>query len=171
MSMQHLDQGLHNINTEHNEGGTMTDSEWWTYIDNCLAKSITNYGAITDIINGHKQPVFIDLIIKLTIARAYCNSRTSRIVTAQKILSVAEDLISKVKNWAYPLQIVGDKAEIRESSVSIPVEILEQKLLLHQGLLMLCFNKHPEARECFIKCLNCKTIYDARIRKECVEQL
>ena len=109
----------------------MTDSEWWSYIDNCLSKSITNYGAIREPIDGHKQPVFIDLIIKLTIARAYCNSRTSRIVTALKILSVAEDLINKVKNPTYPLQIVGDKEEIRERSACIPVEILEQKLYLH----------------------------------------
>lgn len=84
---------------------------------------------------------------------------------------MAEDLISKVKDPRYPLSIVSDKQEIRESAANIPIEILEQKLLMHQGLLLLCFSKHAEARERFIKCLNCNTIYDARIRKECVEQL
>ena len=66
---------------------------------------------------------------------------------------------------------MDDTKEIRESAVNIPIEILEQKLQLHQGLLMLSFNKPAEARECFIKCLNCSSLYDARIRKECVEQL
>ena len=53
---------------------TMTsDVEWWAFVDNCLIKAIQNYKEITMEINGHRQPVFIDLIIKLTIARSYAN--------------------------------------------------------------------------------------------------
>ena len=50
-----------------------SDVEWWAFVDNCLIKAIQNYKEITMEINGHKQPVFIDLIIKLTIARSYAN--------------------------------------------------------------------------------------------------
>ena len=84
---------------------------------------------------------------------------------------MAEDLIKKIKDKDYPLTIVSDKKPIRESAFSIPIDILEQKLRLHQGLLMLSFNKPIEARDCFITCLNIGHDYDVRVRKECVEQL
>ena len=50
----------------------------------------------------------MDLIIKLTICRAYTNKAINRYVTAQKILKVAEDLVDKVKDPDHPLVIVED---------------------------------------------------------------
>ena len=149
----------------------MTDVEWWSYVDSCFSRAIHNYQQITEEVAGYKQPVFIDLIIKLTIARAYANKQTNRILTAAKILAVAEGLINKVKDEDCPLSIVSDALAIRESAFEVPIEILEQKLLLHRGLLMLSFNKPFDARQCFIDCLNVGPNYDVRIRKECVEQL
>ena len=60
----------------------MTDVEWWSYVDSCFTKAIQNYKEIQTRVDGHKQPVFIDIIIKLTIARAYANKQTNRIITA-----------------------------------------------------------------------------------------
>lgn len=48
------------------------DGDWWQFVDKTLMVAITNYESITKVnSNGHKQPIFIDLIIKLKICRAY----------------------------------------------------------------------------------------------------
>lgn len=61
----------------------------------------------------------------------------------------------------------------RQEAPVIPLEILEQKYFMHKGLLMISFNRdqNREAKDSFIKALNIKPIYDARIKKFCVEQL
>ena len=59
-----------------------TEIDWWVYVDNCLTKAIQNYNSITTKRNGHNQPIFIDLIIKLTICRAFANAKTMRFMTA-----------------------------------------------------------------------------------------
>jgi hypothetical protein len=46
------------------------------------------------ICHGHpKQPIFIDLIIKIMLCRAYVNVMDRKIITSEKILSHSESLI------------------------------------------------------------------------------
>lgn len=149
-----------------------TEVEWWTYVDNCLTKAIQNYNQIPlDPDVPKSQPLFIDLIIKLTICRAYANKQTNRFVTAQKILVVAAELIEKIKDPRHPLTIVPDSEARREGAYQIPLDVLEQKLMLHRGFVCVDFNRRTEAKQLFVDCLNVGKFYDVRIRRECVEQL
>ena len=159
--------------TELLMGETRMRSElsWWNYVDENLQQAIRNY---TDIKkkskNGKGQPVFMDLIIKLTICRAYTNKAINRYVTAQKILKVAEDLVEKVKDPDHPLVIVEDDDENQRAGAEvIPIEILEQKLILTRGLVCVEFHMKNEAKRHFMNCLNSGHQYDVRVRKECVE--
>ena len=147
-----------------------TEVEWWTNVDNCLTKAIQNYKEIPkDPDDPRSQPLFIDLIIKLTICRAYANKQTNRFVTAQKILVVAAELIEKIKDPNHPLTIIADSDPGREGAYQIPLDVLEQKLMLHRGFVCVDFNRRTEAKQLFVDCLNVGKFYDVRIRKECVE--
>ena len=59
----------------------------------------------------------------------------------------------------------------RECSFAIPVDILEQKLLLHKGLVMVSQGELNQAKQIFIICINLGKSYDPRIHKECATQL
>ena len=95
-------------------------------------------------------------------------------MTAQKILQVAEDLLDKLKDPDHPLKLIGENDSEyyrREGAFEIPIEILEQKLILMRGLVCADFHLRTSAKKHFINCLNSGKHYDVRIRKECVEQL
>ena len=47
-----------------------------------------------------------------------------------------------------------DSRSIREGSFAISIEVLEQKLLLHQGLVMVSQGHYNEAKNSFIECIN-----------------
>ena len=55
---------------------------------------------------------------------------------------------------------------IREGAFAIPVDILEQKLLLHKGLVLVAQGETTQAQACFEKCINTGRVYDPRIRLE-----
>ena len=85
---------------------------------------------------------------------------------------MAEDLVDKVKDPDHPLVIVEDDDENQRAGAEvIPIEILEQKLILTRGLVCIEFHMKREAKHHFIDCLNSGHQYDVRVRKECVEQL
>ena len=44
-----------------------------------------------------KQPIFIDLIIKIILCRVYVNVRDRKLLTAEKILGNAEHLLRHVE--------------------------------------------------------------------------
>ena len=69
------------------------------------------------------------------MVRVQVNVKSSKLLTAKKILGVAEVLINKLKDPKHPLSIVCDEELMREGSFSSDVDILEQRLLLNQGLL------------------------------------
>ena len=72
------------------------------------------------------------------------------------------------------LLIMDDKNEevhFREGAFMIPIDILEQKLLLHQGLVSLSQGEDAQAKVSFVKCINTGKVYCPRIRCECVNQL
>ena len=48
------------------------DGDWWQFVDKTLMVAISNYESIKKVnVHGRTQPIFIDLIIKLKICRAY----------------------------------------------------------------------------------------------------
>lgn len=59
-----------------------SDLEWWSYVDENLSQAVMNYSKIKVTKNDHEQPLFIDLIISLTICRAYANKEINRYLTA-----------------------------------------------------------------------------------------
>ena len=73
-----------------------------------------------------------------------------------------------------PLEIMDDKerkvgeSNYREGAFAIPIDILEQKLLLQRGLIMISQGEYESAKDCFVKCINTGKQYDPRIRQECV---
>lgn len=51
----------------------------------------------------------------------------------------------------------------REGSFAIPIDILEQKLLLHKGLVMVSQGEYNMAKDVFVNCINTGNQYDPRI--------
>ena len=73
-----------------------TDADWWQFVDTTLAQAIKNYeDRDLSVRNDHgvSQPIFIDLIIKLKICRAYSNNMNQKPLTAHRYLKEAADLI------------------------------------------------------------------------------
>ena len=62
----------------------------WQIIDNELKEALRGYNSIRvpidPYISNKKQPLFIDLIIKITICCAYANLNNKKILTAEKVL-------------------------------------------------------------------------------------
>ncbi len=63
-----------------------------------MRDSIEDYKQLTEMINGEKVTIFLDIIIRLTICRAYANSQARRFVTAEKLLNFGEKMINMVRN-------------------------------------------------------------------------
>jgi hypothetical protein len=87
-----------------------------------------------------RQPLFMDLIIKITICRAFANLNNKKILTAEKILEQARTLINFIETGR--IKIVTD---FRDEVSIIPLDILKQKYLLHKGFLMVALNKDQDA--------------------------
>ena len=101
-----------------------------------------------DGISGKKQPLFIDLIIKITICRAYANLKNKKILTSEKLLESARSLINLVEKGRIKVLTDG-----REDAPIAPIEILKQKYLLNKGYLMMALNKDQDACRCFTHCM------------------
>ena len=107
----------------------------------CMSKSY--YAA-----NYSKTPIFYDLIIRLVIARGYAHNMDRKLLTAEKVLQTATDLIKASKS----LENSVNRSH-REGAPFIPLEILEQKCLLHRGLLALTFEDEDKAKQHFEECI------------------
>ena len=53
----------------------------------------------------------------------------------------------------------------------IPLDVLEQKVYFKQGMLQKSLNINNEAIPLFLQSINCGTLFDARVKKACTEQL
>ena len=53
----------------------------------------------------------------------------------------------------------------------MPLDILQQKINLKQGLLLKEMNRHEEATNVLRRCLDEGEIFDARVRVECIQTL
>ena len=120
----------------------------WQIIDNELKEALKGYNSIRvpidPYISNKKQPLFIDLIIKITICCAYANLNNKKILTAEKVLESTRQLIGFIEDGKLILTSEG-----REEAPIIPLDILKQKYLLHKGLLLRNLNKDQDAARCF----------------------
>jgi len=116
-----------------------------------------------------QQPLFIDLIIKITIIRAYANLQNKKLLTAEKLLEFAKLMITLLDK-SEDIEIQDDLVE-REYADIIPLDVLKQKYLLNSGILFIALNQDKTACRHFTDCLKTGEIYDPRIRRDCVIQL
>jgi hypothetical protein len=91
----------------------------------------------------HRQPIFIDLIIKIMLCRVYANVMDRKLLTAEKILGNAEALLSQVEEGKY-LKIVT-YPKVRAESKFYHLDILRKKFLLQKGILLFSLNKELDA--------------------------
>ena len=211
-----------------------SEMDWWQFVDRTLAQAIDNYrdeGLLKENQKGVKQPIFIDLIIKLEICRAFVSNVLQKPLTAHRYLKSAENKIITIREFmprnddsdedeapflhqasslmfealandeadkkhssyrrAMPktsaLFIMNDKEQMRgdctaagrtslapgsrnslhenfrEGSFAIPIDILEQKVLLHRGLVLLSQGEYEMAKDIFVRCINTGNLYDPRI--------
>jgi hypothetical protein len=64
--------------------------------------------------------LFIDLIIKITVCRAYANLNNKKILTAEKILESTRSLINFIEKGKIKIM-----TEYREEAPVIPLDILK----------------------------------------------
>ena len=65
------------IDTKGYRSRKANEHDWWQFVDTILAQAIKNYEERDLMVKndyGVLQPIFIDLIIKLKICRAYSNN-------------------------------------------------------------------------------------------------
>lgn len=136
----------------------------WHKVDAWLRKAIEGYNNIKK--KEEKYPLFLDLIVKITICRAHANNKNRKLLTSEKILEQAKTLISFIQKNNIQLH-----SEEREEAPVIELDILKQKYLLQKGLLLISLNKDKDACRYFTKCIRVGKHYDPRIRRECVVQL
>jgi hypothetical protein len=115
------------------------------------------------------QPIFIDIIIKVMLCRVYTNLMDRKLLTAEKILDNAENLIKYVEAGS-KLQIV-DAPKLRGECASIHIEILEKKCFLQKGILSVALNKDLEAQDHFLDGMRAGITMDPRIKREFLEQM
>ena len=71
----------------------------WDSVDDLLQDAITLYCDIRfKKRSGAWQPVFIDLIIRLIIARSFVANKNNRPLSAHRILDRAENLLNMVRS-------------------------------------------------------------------------
>ena len=136
----------------------------WQLVDYELRQAMERYNEIrieSDDGSGKKQPLFIDLIIKITVCRAYANLNNKKILTAEKILESTRSLINFIEKGR--IQIMTEE---REEAPVISIEILKQKYLLHKGYLMIALNKDQDACRCFTHCMVRTILYFKILTRE-----
>jgi hypothetical protein len=108
-----------------------TPTKAWNFIDNELNEASNIYADL--LTEDGSQAIYIDLIIKLQIARAYVGGQNQSVLTAKKILDYSQTLINMFNEAGSGLQVITDPKERLDAPV-FPVDRLQQKLLLQQGL-------------------------------------
>ena len=82
---------------------------------------------------GLAQPIFIDLIIRLLLAKSHILSIQNKPIKAVNLLNKAEKKIRKIGN--NQIQIISHDMypELRPDTFCYPLEILQQKYLMQRG--------------------------------------
>jgi len=87
------------------------------------------------------------------IARGYAHNMDRKLLTAERVLRQAAELIKTVARARISID-----PSVREGAPIIPLEILKQKYLFHRGLLALTFEDEEKAIKKFEKCITTGTI-------------
>ena len=125
----------------YKEGGKKDKQLNWQKVDAWLRKAIELYQKIQ--VAGQRydpneqQPLFIDLIIKITIIRSYANLQNQKLLTSEKLLEFAKVMITLLEKG--DIEIMDDLVE-REYAEVIPLDILKQKYLLNSATLFIALN-------------------------------
>ena len=72
----------------------MTNSQFWSDTDDELDYAMNLYNNIDHDTREH--PLFIDLIVRLLIARGYAVNKNHKFLTAGKLLKTARDILQKL---------------------------------------------------------------------------
>ena len=94
-------------------------SDWWTYVDKNLEKARQNYLQLfeaTEGVEGTRKPIFLDIIIKLLICRAYANNVNKKPLSAHRLLERAESLINDLLGCQSDLRLGDKKMTSRDRS-------------------------------------------------------
>lgn len=125
--------------------------ERWKMVDLLLYDAINAYQAFTFPIEGKFALVFIDLIVRLTICRSHVAQQQKKLLTAEKLLDCAQNMIQLALEdpSQFAIERCQDRDKLRLNAPMIPLGILQQKLLYKQGEFYLILRKESEARACF----------------------
>ena len=109
--------------------------------------------------------------------RADANLNNRKSMTALKLLNLAQQMVQKLRKKADGSYLVGEDKEnkddivLRQEAIVIPLDVLEQKVYFKQGMLQKNLNNNEKAIPLFLQSINCGTLFDARVKKACIEQL
>lgn len=130
-----------------------------------LRHSIELYSTLIHPTN--KKYIYVDLIIKLMILRGYVNTQARKYITAEKIFRQTKKVFKFVQiDYSPPINI-----ELRIGVPVVPFDILKQKYLLYKAIHLVYLGRKEQAIEKLLKSLNTGTIFDAKVRKECLYQV
>ena len=62
-------------------------------MDRDLRLAVDCYKDFTEVIGDNKINIYLDYIIRLTICRAYINNKIRMVITAEKLILLAEKLL------------------------------------------------------------------------------
>ena len=89
-----------NDQNTHQEEKQVSEIDWLRFVDTCLRQAIDNYREIKMPNSiGETQPIFIDIIVKLLICRAFISNSLRKPLTADRFLNEAGDIIFKIENF------------------------------------------------------------------------
>ena len=94
----HIDRGQGNdevIEVSSRDEGTHNRSSFWDDTDKELEEAMIAYDAIKSEEHPN-QPLFIDIIIRLMIARGYAKNQNCKVSTAGKLLEAAFEMLELV---------------------------------------------------------------------------
>lgn len=141
------------------------------YDQKALKYTGTSYNreASDDQTGVRNQPIFIDLIIRVMLKRAFANIMDKKVLTAEKILGNAEALIGQLE-LQRDLKIVGNE-HLRQGSKPFSIALLKSKYHLMKGTLEATLNRYTDAQDAFLNCIEYSQGIYHRPRKESISRL
>ena len=145
----------------------------WTWSDvyDNIDEVIKMYRIIRVEAFGLSQPIFIDLIIRLLIAKSHIVSIQHKPIKAANCLNKAEKKIRKIGTGQHQLISNSHYPELRPDTYCFPIEILQQKYLMQRGFWAKIANNPYDALVFFNHALSIQNLYDPRIHRECLLQM
>lgn len=106
-------------------------------------KSIENYTKLTTRIDSgarDKQPIFIDLLVRLSIVKGHIFCVLDKPVKAVNEFKRANEVINLIICGHFKIVTFAENPDLRLDTYHYPVEILQQKYYLQLGFWAKRFN-------------------------------